>query len=450
MIGKEKLFNRLEKTLARSRADETDVVFTGTESGLTRYANSEIHQNVFENNTKIIFRSVIGKKVGVASTNSLNTDDLKAALANSYEIAMNQPENPDFPGLPGPAKYREMDTYDEHTAKYSPLDRAKTVKKIIAAADDRGFTVAGALSSGRSEIAVLNSKGVRAYQPASHAAVNIISMSDTSSGYAAGLSRRVNDIDFDMLAGRAVSKCDIAQNPKDVEPGEYEVILEPPAVGELLEWLNYIGFGSKSFEDGTSFLAGKIGKKITSEMITISDDALDQKSIAFPFDFEGNPKKKVTFIDKGTAKGVVHNRMSAKKEGVRTTGHALPPDESAEGALGLNMSVVPGKAARSKMIEKVKKGILVTRFHYINGFIDTANAVLTGMTRDGTFLIENGEIVSGLKNLRFTDSMLRAFGTAVAISKETELIESWWSSVGCIKAPVLHLGSFRFSGKTSF
>jgi len=450
MIGKEKLFKQLEKALAVSPADETEIVYIGNQSGLTRYANSAIHQNVFENNSKIYFRTVFGKKIGVASTNSLVLSDLKKTLHNSCEIARTQPENPNFPGLPKPAKYREIDTYDEKTAKFSPNQRARVVKKIIKAADKEGFTLAGAFSTTRGEVAVINSKGVRAYQPITAASINMIAMSDTSSGYAAGLSRKVDEIDFDLLANRAVDKCRRSQNPKSIEPGEYEVILEPAAVGSLLEWLNYIGFGSKAFQDKTSFIAGKIGKRVTSDQITIYDDGLDNTSVAFPFDFEGVPKKKVKFIEKGIARGVVYDRVAAFKDNTKSTGHALTPDSSGQGAIGLNMVMASGKAPRNKMIEKVKKGILITRFHYINGFIDTPNAVLTGMTRDGTFLIENGEIVTGIKNLRFTDAMMRAFGSVAAISRETELVESWWDAVGCIRAPMLHLGSFKFTGKTDF
>lgn len=450
MIGKEKLFAKLEKVLAQSKADQTEIVFIGTESGLTRYANSAIHQNVFENNGRIYFRTVLGKKVGVASTNSLGAAELKKTLENSFEIARNQPENPDFPGLAGPASYREIDTFDDKTAGFAPMDRAKIVKKIIAIADAKKFTLAGAFSTSAGEVAVVNTKGVRAYQPVASASINMIAMSDTSSGYAAGLSRKVEKIDFDKLAETAVEKCSRSQNPQAVEPGDYEVILEPAAVGALLEWMSYIGFGSKAFLEKTSFMAGKIGDRITSELITIYDNALDTTSIAFPFDFEGVPKKKVTFIDKGVARGVVYDRATALKDKTKSTGHALTPDNSGEGAVALNLVIAPGTAKRAEMIGKVKRGILITRFHYINGFIDTPNAVLTGMTRDGTFLIENGEIKHGIKNLRFTDSMLRAFGSALALSKETKLVESWWDAIGCIKAPTIHLGSFKFTGKTEF
>jgi PmbA protein len=450
MIGKEKLMKKLEAVLRQSPADQTEIVFIGEDSGLTRYANSVIHQNVAECNQRIVFRTVLGKKVGVSVTNSMVLEDMKLALENSLEIARKQPDNPDFPGLPKPAAYKRLNTFDKATASCSPARRARMVAQVIAQASKHGFTVAGALSTSAGEIAVLNSRGVRAYQPISSASINIIAMSENSSGYAAGFSRKVAEIDAKALAKVAVEKCLLSRNPRSLEPGEYEVILEPSAISELFEWLNYIAFGSKSFQQGTSFLAGRIGRKITSEKISIFDDALDPRLIAFPFDFEGVPKKKVPFISKGVAKGVVFDRSSAVKSKTKSTGHALPATDSAEGASALNIVMSPGKTPRAKMVAGVKRGILVTRFHYINGFIDTRNSVLTGMTRDGTFLIENGRITCGIKNLRFTDSMMQAFKSAVAISKETQLINAWGTGVGCVSAPTVHLGKFKFSGKTDF
>lgn len=450
MIGKEKLFKRLAAALEHSTADETEIVFIGEESGLTRYANSIIHQNVHENNSRIIFRTALGKRVGVASTNSLIDSDLKKTLEDAIEIARSQPENKQFPGLPRPAKYKRLVTFDKATANYSPMQRARAVQKVVAEASKHGLTMAGAFSTSCGEIAIVNSHGVSAYQPVTAASINMIAMSDTSSGYASAYSRKVSDINPGTLAKTAVEKCLLSQNPQAIEPGEYEVILEPAAVAEMFEWLNYIAFGSKPFQQGTSFLAGRIGRKITSEKITVYDDALDGKSIAFPFDFEGVPKKKVILINKGIARGVVYDRLSAVKSKTRSTGHALPANEAAQGALGLNIVLATGKTPRAKMISGVKRGILVTRFHYINGLIDTRNSVLTGMTRDGTFLIENGQITCGIKNLRFTDSIMRAFKSTIAISREAHLVNAWWSAIGSISAPTIHLGSFRFSGKTDF
>ncbi|HWR81689.1 MAG TPA: TldD/PmbA family protein [Candidatus Deferrimicrobium sp.] len=450
MIGQEKLIRMLEGVLAASQADQTEILYVGNELGLTRFANSIIHQNVAEKNCRIFFRSVVAKRVGVASCNSFVLADLKKSLADSLVIARHRPENPHFPGLPKPARYKEINTWDDVTAAFTPSARARAVRKMIGRATRKSFTAAGALSTASGEIAVVNSLGVRAYQPLTTASTNVVVMSDTSSGYASDTSRRVSDIDFDHLARTAVEKCNRSQNPQTIAPGEYEVLLEPAAVAEVLEWLSYVGFGSKPFQQGTSFLSGRIGKKVTSDKITIYDNALDDRTVAFPFDFEGVPKKKVPFIDKGVARGVVHDSASAVKSRTKSTGHAMAPTESDKGAFGLNIFMEHGKAPRDKMVSSIKRGILVTRFHYINGFIDTRNAVLTGMTRDGTFWVENGEIVHGLKNLRFTDSITRAFKSTVAISLETERVGSWWSDVGCMTVPAIHLGSFRFSGKTEF
>lgn len=448
MIGEQKLFKKLESILGSSKADHTEIVFIGNNSALTRYANSQIHQNAAENNHIVSFRTVVDKRIGIASTNSMSSADLKQALNDSIEIAKQQPASPDFPGLAKPTKYKTLDTFDEATAKFSAIDRANVVKRIIAESDAKGFTVAGSLATSHGEIAVLNTNGVRAYQPTTAASVICIPMADTSSGYTSDMSRKISEIDFDALAKTAVAKCEFTQNPKQIEPDTYEVILEPPAVAEMMEWLNYVSFGSRPYERGMSFLSGREGKKVTSDQITIYDDALSSKSVAFPFDMEGTPKKRVYFVKNGIAGGPVHDRTSAFKAGKRSTGHAVTPDESERGAFAMNIHVAPGQAKRADMISKVKKGILVTRFHYINGLIDPRNSVLTGMTRDGTFWIENGEIRYGIKNLRFTDNIMKALATVKAISKETSRVESWWSAVGCMNCPTIHLGKFRFSGKT--
>jgi PmbA protein len=450
MIGKDKLFATFEKVVKAGKADEIEIVYIGANGGLTRFANSIIHQNVNEANAKILFRAVLGKKIGVASTNSLILSDMKETLKNAVEIAKYQKDNKHFPGLPGPEKYHEIDTYFESTAVFSPKDRARHVKKIIVRANKRKFMTAGAFATGDGEIAVFNTKGVRCYQPVTSAALNINALSDTSAGYAVGLSRKVEDIDPAALADIAVEKAYLGKKPKSLEAGDYEVILEPAAVATLFEWINYIGLGSKAFIEKTSFLSDKIDQKLMDNSMTIYDDGNDPSAIAMPFDFEGVPKRKVFFIERGVGKGVVFDRITGNREGVSSTGHALTANQHGEGAIPLNLFIEPGNKTRQEMMASVKRGILVTRFHYINGFIDTPKAVLTGMTRDGTFLIEDGQIKHSVKNLRFTDSMLRAFSAVRGISKERQLIPSWWDAVGCIAAPTIHLGSFKFTGTTDF
>jgi predicted Zn-dependent protease len=449
MIGKEKILDILNWVIKKSEADQTEAVYIGGESGLTRFANSTIHQNVFEVNSKIYFRAARGKKIGVASTNSFIKAGLQKALSNAVEIAKNQKENPDFPGLPSKEEVLSLNTYFEKTAHFTPIQRAQEIKKIFDQTKVHNLTAAGSFSTGEAEIAVVNTNEVVCYQPLTSTFMNIVVTGDNSSGYADYLSRDVSDVKVEHLAGIAIQKCLDSKNPKNLDPGEYDVVLEPTAVAALLEWMNYIGFGSKPFQEGTSFLSNRIGQKIMGENVTIYDDGNDPSAIAFPFDFEGVPKKKVTLIEKGIAKGVVYDSISAHKDKVKSTGHALTPD-SADGALALNLFVGEGDSSTDKMIRSVERGLLVTRFHYINGLLDTTNALLTGMTRDGTFLIENGKVKHGVKNLRFTESMLKAFSNAEQISADRKIVNSWWGDIGCVVAPAMLMKNFKFTGKTEF
>ena len=449
MKGYEKILDTLDSVIKKSEADQTEAVYIGGESGLTRFANSTIHQNVFEANSKVYFRAALGKKIGVASTNSFTKADLGKTLSNATEIAKNQKENPDFTGLPSQEKVLSLNTYFEKTAHFTPIQRAQEIKKIFDKAKVHDLTAAGSFSTGESEIAVVNTNGVACYQPLTSSFINIVVTGDNSSGYADCLSRDVDDVKVEHLSGIAIQKCLESKDPKDLEPGEYDVVLEPTAVAALLEWMNYIGFGSKPFQEGTSFLSNRIGQKIMGENITIYDDGKDQSAIAFPFDFEGVPKQKVTLIEGGVARGVVYDSISAHKDKVKSTGHALTPD-SAEGALPLNLFIEEGDSSVDKMIGSVERGLLITRFHYINGLLDTTNALLTGMTRDGTFWIENGKVKHGVKNLRFTESMLKAFSNVAQISQEKKIVNSWWGDLGCVVAPAMLMKNFKFTGKTEF
>jgi len=450
MIGKDKIITLLGDTLALNLADQAEAVFAASESGLTRFANSVIHQNVAETQNKVYFRVAIGKKLGVASTNSLSRGDLKAAYRTAVKIGRAQKENPDFVSLPGPGTYPTVETYFDRTAKFTPRSRALKVRSVIQTAARKNCTVAGSLATASGEVAVVNTRGVAAYQPLTSASLSVIAIGGNSSGYAEGLSRDVEQVDVRAVAKAAVDKAVRCADPVVLPPGEYEVILEPAAVAALMEWINYIGFGSKAMLDGTSFMCGKIGQRVTGEAITVYDDGTDTAGVALPFDFEGVPKRRVELITQGVAKGVVYDTLTAARGKAASTGHALTPDSSAEGALALNLFVAGGTSSLPDMIAGVADGLLVTRFHYINGFLDTPNAVLTGMTRDGLMRIKNGRLRGGVKNLRFTDSMLRAFGTVKALSIQRQCINAWWDSLGCITAPAMHLGSFRFSGQTDF
>jgi predicted Zn-dependent protease len=449
MIGREKALKLLKSVSAGSKADTTEILFVGTESGLTRYANSQIHQNVSESNSQVTFRVSVDGKVGIVSTNVMEKKSLLKSLQSAMEVAAHSRPNKHFKGVAKKLKTRRIKTYFDTTSKMTPAARAKVVGNVCRAASKKGLTASGAFSTSKTEIAFVNSNNVALYQPLTTAAVNMVISSDTSSGYAQGISRRAERIDFDTLKERAIEKCLRSAKPIEMEPGRYDVFLEPTAVANLLEWLSFIGFGAVRYHEKTSFLSGKYNRKVMAPSVTIYDDGLDTSGVAFPFDMEGMPKRKVSFVKKGIAGRPVYDLQTAAKNKAKSTGHGLLTG-GATGPVPLNVFMLPGKTGRDEIISGIKRGILVTRFHYINGYLDTPRAVMTGMTRDGTFLVDNGRIVSGIRNLRFTESISRAFSNIQSISKETELCDTWWSDIGCVSAPALHIKGFNFSGKTEF
>jgi len=447
MTGRARILKLLGSIVSESKADTTEILFIGNESGLTRYANSQIHQNTAESDSKITFRVSVGKKIGTASTNTLEKGALSRCLETAIEIAGHARPNKYFMGIADKIRPKNIKTYFESAARYTPAARAAVVGRICRASSGMGLIASGAFSTSASEIAFVNSRGAALYQPLTSAAINIVISSDSSSGYAQAVSRQAEKIDFKSLTDIATQKCLLSLGPVTLEPGKYDVLLEPMAVANLLEWLAFIGFGAVPYHDKTSFLSGKYNKRVMAPSVTIYDDGLDRSGVAFPFDFEGMAKSKVYFIKKGLAGRPVYDLQTAAKNKTKSTGHGMALG-AATGPVPLNVFMLPGKKPVAKILKEIKRGVLVTRFHYINGFLDTPRALMTGMTRDGTFLIENGKIISGVKNLRFTESIIRAFSNIRAVSKETELCDTWWSDIGCISAPALHIKEFTFSGRT--
>jgi predicted Zn-dependent protease len=265
------------------------------------------------------------------------------------------------------------------------------------------------------------------------------------------MSRDVRKLDLARMGETAVQKCRDASNPTDIPPGDYEVILEPSAVAELMEWMTYTCFGARSIEEKTSALAGHLGEPLVGEAVTIYDDASEAEGIPTPFDFEGLGKKRLDIIEKGVARGYGTDSIWASRLNIENSAHGMIRSGEEADPIPMNLFLEAGDVAAADMVGQVERGLLVTRFHYVNGFLDTRRALMTGMTRDGTFLIENGKIKGGVGNLRFTESMIEAFRNVKRISRERQVIPSWWSEVsntGAFTMPTLHLGRFHFTGKT--
>jgi len=445
VLGESGVKKITDRILACSQADQTEVVITVQDSQLTRFANSAIHQNVAERNTRVNVRAVVGKRIGVASTNDLSPGALQRVVETAVAIAQLQPENPDFISLPGPTAITPVDAFDEATAAFTPQARAQAVDVICRQAMAEGLVAAGAFSTTVYELAVVNSLGVFAYHPSTEAELNTVTMSDDSSGYAAQVATRAADLDAESLGREAVDKALRSRNPRALEPGRYTVILEPYAVQDFLNLFSYLGFGAQAVQEGRSFMAGRFGERIMSEAICIWDDGLDLHGLPLPFDFEGQPKQRVDLIRHGVAAAVVYDSYTAGKEGKQSTGHALPPPNT-YGPLPLNLFMASGQATLEDMIASTERGLFVTRFWYTRP-VHPRLVIVTGMTRDGTFLIERGEIAYPVKNLRFTQSYLDALAQVELVGRERRLL-SGLGGGDCV--PALKLSEFTFTGVTEF
>jgi predicted Zn-dependent protease len=298
------------------------------------------------------------------------------------------------------------------------------------------------------ELAVVNSLGTFAYHPATYAELNTVIMSDTSAGYAAGVVMDFDDLDFEAIGREAVEKCLHSRNPQALAPGEYAVILEPYAVQDFVQMMGYTGFSALAYQEGRSFMSGKMGEQMVDPRVNIWDDGLSADGIPLPFDFEGVPKQKVELIKNGVANAVVYDSYRAsREEGKRSTGHALPAPNRF-GPFPLNTFFATGDTTLEEMIAGTERGIYVTRFHYTRP-VEPKRVVITGMTRDGTFLIENGEIAYPVKNLRFTQSYLEALNNLVSIGSQAKMLEGM-GGIGHDSVPALKLGKFNFTGATEF
>jgi PmbA protein len=447
MLGKQRIKQITDGILARSGADQAEVVILSGDSFLTRFANSTIHQNVGETDAEVRIRVVLGKRIGVAATNNLEDGALAKTLENALDIARLQRENPDFRSLPAPQALTEVSAFSEATANCTPEQRARGVGTICLMARDGGVVASGALSTELTEVAVANSLGTFAYHVATVANISTVVMSDTSAGYAEALALNVNDLDFEAIGREAVEKCLHSQNPQPIDPGEYTVILEPYAVQDFIQMMGYTGFGAVALQEGRSFMVGKIGQQIVDSRVSIWDDGLSPDGLPLPFDFEGVPKQRVDLIEKGIARGVVYDSYRAGKENKASTGHALPAP-NAFGPMPMNTFFGPGDATLDEMIASTQRGLYVTRFHYTRP-VDPKRVIITGMTRDGTFFIENGEIAYPVKNLRFTQSYLEALNHVEAIGREPRLLSSMMG-IGGTSVPALKVDQFRFTGATEF
>lgn len=442
MIGRERCEALLRQALNQPHVEEADAYLVVQELGLTRFAANAIHQNVSHSNAQINIRVVISQRQGRATTNDLSDGGIQRAAALARNNALQMPEDPDFNGLPTPGAPQEVATHDEDTASFSPEGRAASVATVVRKAAAAGLDASGFFRTGAQETAVMSTKGARGYHAGTFAGLLVTTMSGTSAGWSKGGSWRAMDIDAEGLAAEAVQKALDGRDPRTIEPGEYRVVLEPYAVDDLLGSLSLYGMGAQAVQEGRSWMDGIIGEQAMSPLVSIWDDGADLEGWPVPFDAEGVPAQRVDIVKDGIVKSPVYNSYTAGKEGKVSTGHQV----SFTGApMATHLFMKPGDAALEDMIASTQRGLYITRFHYTRQ-AHNRGCVVTGMTRDGTFMIENGRLSYPVKDLRFTQSYVEALAGVETVGRHRKLV---LNEVGfATRVPALKLSRFNFTGVT--
>jgi len=425
-------------------ADETEVQLDQTIDALTRFANNAIHQNVAERGITVSVRTVVDGRTARATTNRLDGDALRAAAESSLQLAHSQPKNPKLLAMPGKQRYRAVNRFSAATAALTPETRARAVRQACDLAIRNGQVAAGIFSSGQSQHSIGNSRGLFAAYRQTEAEFSITMQDDSAASWAKTNCGNVSQIDPQSLAQRASSKAKMAKDPQELLSGKYTVILEPAATLDLVGFLFY-DFAATALEDQRSCLNRRMGKQLFGKNIAIVDDAFHPMQMGAPFDGEGMPRQRVLLVEKGVPKNLVYSRASAKKARKKPTGHGFGlPNEYGEAPM--NLVFGGGNSSVEKMIASTDRGLLVTRVWYIRE-VDPYEKIMTGMTRDGLFLIENGKVASAVRNFRFNQSLIELLQNVQEMgpSARTSAEEAFEMVV-----PAMKVTGFHFTEPTKF
>jgi PmbA protein len=432
----------VRKAEAAGAGEAEALVVVGT-SALTRFANSQIHQNVASTEVFVNLRFVQGRRVGVASSGRSDADGIRALVDRAATICANVEELDDWAGLPaGDPSPPVPGAWSDDTANAGPELRAAGARAVIAAADAAGVTAFGSFATDAEAIAVASTQGIRAAERRTSSQLLTVAMGpDDGTGYAEQVSVDASAIDADAIGREAAERARASANPVDIEPGDYPVVLHSYAVVDLVDMLGYLGFSALAVQEDRSFW--EAGRQVASPLVTLVDDGRDG-GLPAGFDAEGVPKQRLLLLDQGRCRDLAYDSQTAARAGRRSTGHGLPAPNT-YGPFPINMAMDAGDASFDELVSGIDRGLLVTRFHYTNP-VHQKRAIITGMTRDGTFLVENGEIVRPVRNLRFTMSYLEALANVEAISAERRCVRGF---LGASVVPSVRLSSFSFTGATA-
>jgi PmbA protein len=465
MLTKEKATDVFDRIRRFSSADEVEAIFNGSRFALTRFANNTIHQNVEEENSVVSIRTNFGGQTARATANQFDDESLRRAVTASENLARVQAPDPDLLPMPdtqeacgrtGETLVASASRFFEETANITPADRAEVVKGIVSVASKNKLTTAGIYSTSDSREGIFNSRGLSRWHQQTAAEISITMLADDSSGWQKSNSPDVSKLDPRLLADAAAQKAVQSAHPRELTPGKYTVILEPAAVLDIVGFM-FWDFSGVAILDQRSFLNDRIGAKLFGENINISDDVAHPLQSGSPFDGEGMQRQRVKLVENGVVKQVVYARATAKKMKasefakkigpIQPTGHGFPlPNEVGEMPMNIVFSATENPQSLEQMIASTERGVFVTRLWYIRE-VDPYEKIVTGMTRDGTFMVENGKITSGIRNFRFNQSLISMLSNVqeMSVPVRASAEESFDMVV-----PAMKVNDFNFTEVTKF
>jgi predicted Zn-dependent protease len=463
------IFDRIRKL---SIADEVEVLFSGGRFSLTRFANNVIHQNVEDENHVVAVRTVFAGRTARATTNKFDAESLRRVVASSESLAKVQHPDPDLLPMPdardadsnvdpspaaGSVRATQFSSrYFAETAAITPQRRAEGVKKIVDIANKHKLTTAGIFSSSESVEGIFNSRGLSKWHTQTLAEVSITMLAADSSGWQKANSPNVTNLDPNALAEIAARKAIDSAHPKEIPAGKYTVILEPAAVLDIVGFM-FWDYSGMAILDQRSFLTGRIGSKLFGGNITIWDDVTHPLQTGCPFDGEGMRRQTVPLVEDGIVERVVYARATAErmkrseqkdKVGpIAPTGHGFAlPNEMSEMPVNIVFATSQDPQTLAQMIASTERGVLVTRLWYIRE-VDPYEKIVTGMTRDGTFLVQDGRLQEGVRNFRFNQSLIRMLSSVEAMSVP---VRSCGEESFDMVVPAMKIRDFSFTEVTKF
>jgi predicted Zn-dependent protease len=444
---KRQLDEILERTLDECRGlDRAELRLEISGEALSRFANNGIQQNLSQQDALLHVTIVERGRLGLAQTNRLDAAGVGAVVESARRVAALQDPAKDLLPLVGSCPTPERDVLDAETAAWGPEEKAQGLAATFELARAEGFEASGILTNAWTQLAIANSEGLRCHYQSSRARFSTTFHGTDASGWTEGQARSFRGLDIEALSREACRIAQAAKAPQPAQPGPWTVILPPAAVADLVMFLNWLGFGAQDDLAGTSPLAGKAGQRLFSPLFSVTDDAGHPLADGLPFDYDGLERQRVPLVEQGVFKGTVHDRVTAKQAGTVSTGHALPRPNP-HGPFPGNLIVAPGQSSLDELVAGTERGLFVTHLHYTN-VQDRNEMLLTGMTRDGLFLIENGKISHPVRNMRFTESLFHAFSNVEAVTRDQALHGGFFG--GGFVLPGMKIRDFHFTSESGF